>query len=280
MDALEGMKGAVTAVTGFDKGSGKTTFLNFALPRVREAGPAAVFTIGVDGAQKAGEGRAGEIHVAAGDLVLTTEAFARSASARFEILDAVPGRTALGRLLLGRAVRGGSVTLVGAEHFSILADLVARVRAEGWARSVLVDGAVNRLTQVGALGEVGFVFTVRVDPGNLERACARVRALAALAALPVAPEPPEGALRFEGPLTAAAVQALPADLRGLSLEDFSKCFLDPADLPRFLARVPCSLRRGFGLTAFVVSLRGVRREAFLARADVPGLVFNPFEAAS
>ena len=49
MEGLRGAAGAVTAITGFEKGSGKTTFLNYALPFVREAGPVAIFTIGVDG---------------------------------------------------------------------------------------------------------------------------------------------------------------------------------------------------------------------------------------
>jgi hypothetical protein len=274
---LEGLQGAVTAVTGFEKGSGKTTFLNLALPYVRKAGPVALFTIGVDGAHKAAEG--GEIQVEPGDVVMTTEAFARASGARFEVLEAVPGRTALGRLFLGRATRAGSITLVGAEHFSILSAMADRVREEGWAVSTLVDGAVNRLTQVSALGDVAFVFTLRVDAANLDRAAAKVRALAALAGLPVMPEPAEGILRFEGPLTTEALKTLPRELQGLSLEDFTKCFLEPADLLRLLERTPVSVRRGFNLAGFAVALRGVRREAFLAQAPVERLLFNPFEVA-
>jgi hypothetical protein len=278
---LEGLQGAVTAVTGFEKGSGKTTFLNLALPYVRKAGPVALFTIGVDGAHKTGEGGApaGEIQVEPGDVVMTTEAFARASRARFEVLEAVPGRTALGRLLLGRATRAGSVTLVGAEHFSILAAMAARVREEGWAVSTLVDGAVNRLTQVSALGDVAFVFTLRVDAANLDRACAKVRALAALAGLPTLAEPGEGILHLEGPLTAETLKTLPRELQGLSLEDFTKCFLEPADLLRLLERTPVSVRRAFNLAGFAVALRGVRREAFLRQAPVERLLFNPFEVA-
>ena len=80
MIELQGIAGAVTAVTGFEKGSGKTTFLNLALPIARQAGPVAVFTIGVDGALKACESGVSvpEIRVEPGDIVLTTEAFARA----------------------------------------------------------------------------------------------------------------------------------------------------------------------------------------------------------
>lgn len=283
MDAGRQFAGAVTAVTGFEKGSGKTTFLNFALPHARAQGPVAVFSIGVDGALKARDGgAAGSIQVAPGDLVLTTEAFARDSSARFEVLESVPGRSALGRLFLGRAVRGGSITLVGPEHLGTLAELIQRVRAEGWARSVLVDGAVNRLTQVSALGEVKFVFTVRVDPSNLARVAARIQALDALAALPILPDPPAGVLRLEGPLTAAGLQALPKATTGLSLADFTKAFLEPAELLRTLQRHPCSLRRGLDLLGFAVTLRGLDRAGFRAAVG-PGLtaplLFNPYEVA-
>ena len=280
MSILEEVAGAVTAVTGFEKGSGKTTFLNLALPYARACGPAAVFTIGVDGAQKARDGAAssGEIRVEAGDLVMTTEGFARASDARFEVLEAVPGRTALGQLLLGRARRAGSITLVGTEHLSTLAQLIARVREEGWAASVLVDGAVNRLTQVSALGPIQFAFTVRVDPTNLARAAARIRALDALAALPGS----DGeALELPGPITSETLKTLPEGATALRAEDFTKFFLEPQEVLRALSRQTWSVQRRFRLLGFNVTLRGLSRETFLAALDAPAanILFNPFAVA-
>lgn len=282
MASLEGIAGGVTAVTGFDKGSGKTTFLGHALPLARRAGPVAAFTIGLDGAQKVGPtgAPAAEVRVEAGDVVLTTEALARASTARFEVLEALPGRSALGRLLLGRARRAGSVTLVGPEHFSTLGEAVARVREEGWAASVLVDGAVSRITQVSALGEVRFVYTARVDPGSLARTALRLRALTALAALPQAAQP-EGH-RLEGPLTPEVLALLPKGLESLSLEDFTKAFLDPEALLRTLARMHVTVRRRFDLLACVVALREVERAAFLQAVGpeaAPAILFSPFEEA-
>ena len=279
MPGLAEVAGAVTAVAGFDRGSGKTTFLNLALARARASGPAAVFTIGVDGARKAGEdGRSGgEIRVEPGDVVMTTESLARDSDARFEVLDAVPGRTALGRLLVARTVRAGSVTLVGAGHLSTLAQVITQVRAEGWAHSVLVDGAVGRITQVSALGQAQFVFTVRVEPASLPRATARIRALAALAALPEGgPEP------LPGPITLDTLKALPPGTQALAAEDFTRFFLEPEDVLRTLARYRCSVRRTFRLLGFAVTLRGVSRPAFLEALGpeaAAGVLFNPFEVA-
>jgi hypothetical protein len=282
MDELKGIAGAVTAVTGFEKGSGKTTFLNLALPYARAAGPVAAFTIGVDGSLKAREAgvMVPEIRVEPGDVVLTTESFARSSGARFEVLETLPGRTALGRLLVGRAVRAGSITLVGPEHFSLLAEVIDQVRREGWAHSVLVDGAVNRITQVSALGDVRFAFTVRVDRANLAKVSARVRALAELADLPVEVHPSSGVHRVEGPLTVEVMKSLPEGVQGLSVEDFTKFFLEPSELMRALARYRFSVRRTFELLCFAITLRDVTRDEFLVAAGPRAsarLLFNPYE---
>jgi hypothetical protein len=284
LTGLEGVAGGVTAVTGFEKGSGKTTFLNALLPVARKAGPVAVFSVGVDGASKARDGaRAPEVLVEERDVVLTTDLLARSSSARLEVLEALPGRSVLGRLLLGRAVRRGGVTLVGAEHLAALARAVLLVREEGWAASSLVDGAADRVTQLGALADVGFVYTVRVDRGNLTRVAGRLRALVALTELPVVPEPPEGTLRLEGPLTDEVRQGLPEGLVALSLGDLTKVFLAPSDLLRFLARVRCSVRMGTRLLGVVPALRGVGAEE-LRQAVGPAvagrLLPNPCEVAA
>jgi hypothetical protein len=235
----------------------------------------------VDGALKARDHGASvpEIQVAPGDVVLTTETFARASDGRFEVLDFLPGRTALGRLMVGRAVRGGSITLVGSEHFSLMADLIGRVRQEGWAESILVDGAVNRMTQVSALGDVRFAFTVRADRANLARISAKVRAIAELSALPLETSGP-GDLRIEGPLTAERLKAVPEGTQGLCVEDFTKVFLEPAELFRTLQRYRVSVRRAFELLCVSITLRDVTREEFLLAVG-PGaggrLLFNPYE---
>ena len=271
-------------MTGPGKGSGKTTLLNALLPAARKAGPVGLFSVGVDGGLKAGErARAAEVRVEEGDVVLTTDLLARASSARLEVLEALEARTVLGRLLLGRAVRRGDVTLVGAESVAALADAVALARAEGWAASCLVDGAASRLTQVGALRGARFLYAVRIDRGNLPRLAEELRALVALAELPVSPEPPAGALRVDGPLTEDGRDRLPAPCPPLSFEDFTKLFLPPRALLRLLASVPCSLRRTFPLLGVVAALRDVTAEelAEAAGASVaPFLLDNPYAVAA
>lgn len=283
MMELLGVAGAVTAITGFEKGSGKTTLLNYAHSIARPSGPVAVFTIGVDGAQKARDSHIAppEIVVKAGDIVMTTQPFARASTARFEILEAIPGRSSLGALFLGRALRDGAVTLVGSDHLSVLAEMIGRVRKENWAHSVLVDGSVNRLTQIRALGDVNFAFTARIDRSNLARVGSRLRNLAALAALPALAEPPQDVHRIEGIVNSEALAVLPAGARRLSIEDFTKVFLEPAELSRALERFDFSVRRALHLLCCAVTLRDVEREELLQTVGPMAgakLLFNPYEA--
>ena len=278
MQGLAAMEGAVTAVTGFEKGSGKTTFLDLALARLRPAGPVALFSIGLDGGQKPDGGL---IRVRPGDILLTAESLVRSSDTRVEVLEALPARAGLGRLLLGRVLRAGSVTLAGCDHLSLLALTIQRVRTEGWAHSLLVDGAVNRLTQVAALGEVGFVFTARVEAANLARIVPRLRTLALLDRLPWEPEP-EG-LRWEGPLSSSGLSTLPEGLDSLSIEDLTKVFLELQELGRLQGRMRLSVRHRLPLRAFVIALRGLERRAFLEALGpeaAPRVVFHPCEEAA
>ncbi len=288
--ALQGVAGAVTAVTGFEKGSGKTAFLSLALPHARRAGPVAVFTIGSD-AGPPGSRTATRLRVEPGDVVLTTEPLARASQARFEILQAVPGRTALGRLLLGRARRGGNVGLVGAEHLSALSQALRQVLREGWAHSALIDGAVSRVTQIAALDlpadgvcarPLQFAYTVRVERGNLARVTARMQVLDRLAGLPLDAGDDPDLLRLEGPLTSEGLRALPRGTEAFSLEDFTKVFVEPPEFLRALDHHRILVRRSFRLLCFAVALRDLTRGEFLQALGAPAaarVLFNPYEAA-
>jgi len=294
---LRGVAVAVTAITGFEKGSGNTAFLSLVLPHARQAGPVALFTIGSDGASGPANRRpSAGIRVEPGDVVLTTEPLARASESRFEVLHTVPGRVALGRLVLGRARRAGRVTLVGAEHFSALSQALSLVRAEGWAASALIDGAVARVTQIAALpgwapatpgsthpaGGLQFAFAVRADRGNLARVAARIRLLDRLADLPLDDGCDPDVLRLAGPLTSEGLRALPQGTTAFSLEDFTKVFVEPPEFLRALEARRVLVRRTFHLLCFAVILRDLSRQAFLEALGAHGarrILFNPHEVA-
>lgn len=181
--------GRVTFVTGPEKHCGKTTLLNAALGLLREAGEAPAFLgVGFDGEARDAltAARKPRIRVEEGEVFVSAERYLRAAPCLPELLDVVPGASALGRLAIARARRGGEVTLVGPERNELAAWAIGRVLEEGWARTVLVDGAINRITQVSAFSGARFLFALRASPPDLERQVRRMRLLRRLAELPQA----------------------------------------------------------------------------------------------
>lgn len=275
MQALERVKHAVTAITGFSKGSGKTTFLSYLLPIARTAGPCALVSIGSDtslGRNKAATSPL--LHVEIGDVVITSLPLAKASSASFEILDTVAGRSQFGRLVVGRAVRAGEVSLLGAEHLSDIRCALDQILAEGWAHSVLIDGAVNRLTQVASLGHVQFIYTVRVDPASLAQVVSKLQMLETLAKLPhwseetVAPSlsnaSPVTPLSIEGPLTTSVVAGLPAHTPTICLSDFTKVFLTPNELSQLQRETTVYVRHPLNLICVSLALRNLTPAQFIS----------------
>lgn len=289
LDRAEDFLGRVTFVTGPEKHCGKTTFMNLAALAVRRAtqasgkpGPA-LLTVGYDGESRdfLSGARKPAVPVAAGDVVVTTERFARPCGP--EILDVLPGSTALGRLCIARAHRTATVALVGPEGNSLVAWAAARIVEGGLASAVLVDGAINRITQAAALDGARFVYTLRVDPAGLSKSVARVRRMAALLALPERGEDPiDEAFVVPGALTAESVARIPRTARSLIVEDCTKVFLSDGELSALQRERPLFVRRRLEFGGFVVVCRGLSDGAFLERLGdeaVASLVaFNPYDA--
>ncbi len=292
------LTGRVTFITGPEKGSGKTTLLNHALGLLRASGEAAAFLgIGFDGEAGMMDARAPRVACRPGEVFVSAERYLRSSSCLPEILEALPGQTALGRLAVARARRPGQVVLVGAERNEYSALAIDAIREAGWARTVLVDGAMNRITQISTLAGsrafpgARFLFAMRVSPGDLERNLRAMRRIFALSRLPVAgcdgaagsaTVLPEPVFRMVGPLTAQTLSRVPDGAASLLVEDFTKVFLDAQALAAFARSRVLAVERGFEFGGFVVSLRDLCRERFseaLGDPEIEELVeYDPFEA--
>jgi len=311
--------GRVTFVTGPEKHCGKTTLLNAALGLLREAGETPAFLgVGFDGEARDAltAARKPRIRVEEGEVFVSAERYLRAAPCLPELLDVVPGMSALGRLAIARARRGGEVTLVGPERNELAAWAIGRVLEEGWARSVLVDGAINRITQVSAFSGARFLFALRASPPDLERQVRRMRLLRRLAELPQAAgasradaaaanvaaaadvaapadQPaqadaaaeaaglPVPAFALRGPLTAETLRLVPEAARTLIVEDFTKVFLDGPALEALLRSRSLAVESGIEFGGFVVILRDLSRERFRAALADPSLealvAYNPYE---
>ncbi|PKL08093.1 MAG: hypothetical protein CVV51_10735 [Spirochaetae bacterium HGW-Spirochaetae-7] len=290
LDSAEDFLGRVTFVTGPEKHCGKTTFMNRAAELARRGARAAgrqapaLLTVGYDGESRdfLSGARKPAVPVAAGDILVTAERFARPCSP--EILDVLPGSSALGRLCIAKASRGATVALVGPESNALVGWAIRRIVDEGLTDTVLVDGAINRMTQVASIANARFVYAIRVDGAGLGRAISRVRRLATLVRLPLAGDSQvDDAASFvlEGALTTETAARLPPEARSVIVDDLTKVFLGEAELAAFVRdrQLYVSWRIEFG--GFIVACRGIADAAFNARLgddSVSALVaFNPYE---
>jgi len=271
------LSGRLTVFTGFGKGSGKTTLFGAAVAEAQKTGPVGIFTIGLDGAN----GQSPVIQVRPKDVLITSIPLARSSYASLDIIEALPGRSAIGRLCLARSVRAGAVALVGPEHFSQLVSAIDFIRENKLVNSMLIDGAAGRITQVSALPDSQFLYCAQVDTANFRRVAENIELISVLLSLPLDDyEQKTGAkLRVEGPLTVPVLESIPKEVRQISIGTFSDCFLDAVSFKRASQRLKISVRRHIPLLGFVVALRNINREIFLDAVPSASsrIIFNPFE---
>jgi hypothetical protein len=264
------LSGRVTFITGPEKRCGKTSLLNAALASLRASGEKpAFFSIGFDGEAPFQAASTGGTRITCeeGEVIVSSERYLEGMSPSPELLEAVPGSTALGRLAIARARRAGQVTLVGPERNEYAAWIVERIRAENWARSILVDGSMNRITQVASFAGARFLFSLRVSESNMEaeaeRMCRLYRLLSLRAASGLPDEEARGLYPVSGALTAEAAGRLPEGLRAAVVEDFTKVFLRASELRAFLRGRELYVRHQIEFGGFVVILREVSEARFL-----------------
>ena len=307
------LQGRTTAFCGFGKGSGKSTALSWALRKVQELDSAAIMTIGAHNAARAevkGED-SGALKVRPGDLALTSLPRAQASGAAMEIVHTVPGRTTQGRLVVARAHRSGEVSLVGPEHLSSLQEAIAVIRGEGWSSTILIDGAADRLTQLGALPDLQFLYTMCLGPHNLTAALEQLRFLQSLLSLPLVESASTAAeaksantttedksastvaeaksaetaagtksvpFHFPGALTAGELEKLPEQPETLIIEDFSKVFLTFRQWQQLLKSTQVYVKRRIPLAGvWIVSreLEKARLDTALAEIELP-FIYNPY----
>jgi len=297
LDSPEAYLGHVMFVSGPEKHCGKTTFMNRAMLLARRGAaeahrvPPAVMTVGYDGEARdflTGV-RKPAVPVCSGDVFVTAERFLRQSGTCPEILDVAPGIGALGRLCISRASRDGVVALVGPEGNKTVAWVLETLVGGGLADTVLVDGAINRITQAASRKAARFAYVLRVDKASLRRAVDRVRRIGVLMALPVARpvvdcagNSAERPLHIDGALTAETAARIPAGVKSVEVDDFTKIFLDRAELSAFTRERSLAVARQIDFAGFVVSCRGISDEDFIRGLDEPALAalvcFNPYKA--
>ncbi len=284
MDFVKGLKDRTVFIVGSRKNAGKTTFLNYALNRLRGSAPVGALSVGVDGEardQVFGNPKP-QIRAERGDLLLCAETALANADLHYEILNVYPFRTAIGRPVLLRALRPGRAEISGPENNEQLREILADMRRHG-AGTVLVDGAVDRITQVAAGGKAAFVYVARVEPENLDSSAAAIRLVWSASAVPLCragEKLPEPVIVIDGALTPGRIPG--KDVKGgtLVIEDLTKIFLSWAQWSELKNRFELRFGAKPDLAAFIVNLCNVSRPDFEKKLALPALaeriIYNPY----
>lgn len=290
LDDPRSWQGRTLFAAGPGKDAGKTTFLVRAAVLARraaaEAGlkPPALLSVGYDGEARdyLSGARKPSVPVEAGDVYVTAERFLRQGGASPEILEAAPGRSALGRLCVARATRAGRAALVGPEGNGIVAELLSIIIDGGLASVALVDGSVNRITQIASRRDALMAYALRIDRGNLDASLDALRRVGLLLGLPLAGAPPASedvpAFELDGALTAASAATLPKEARAVIVGDFTKVFLDYRALLAFMRTRSLLVHSRPEFAGFIAVTRGLSDEAVLGRLsgdDEPTLGDKP-----
>ncbi len=281
-------KDRTTFILGSDKQAGKTTFLKYALACLRaEGGSLACTTIGAEAERSAPSLNQPKPVIVAepGDVIVTAESTIAQTAALLEILEVFPRKSVLGRQVLARVLRRGQIELAGPENNAQLAQVLDAVSTRTGIDTILVDGAVDRVTQVAASrSRSSYVIVLRADPVNLKSICDRARLLSMLARLECANDEqlamPDTVL-IDGALTQARAGRIPERCKTLVIQDFTRVFLGCRQMLALCSRLDVRVRHRFDLLFFVVNLYDVERDAFqalLGALDVPPrqIVFNPY----
>ena len=284
MDFVKSLKDRTVFIVGSKKNAGKTTFLNYALNRLRGSAPVGALSVGVDGEaqdQVFGNPKP-QIRAEKGDLLLCAETALAAADLHYEILNVYPFRTAIGRPVLLRALRPGRAEISGPENNEQLRQILSDMRRHG-AGTVLVDGAVDRITQVAAGGRAAFVYVARVEPENLDSSAAAIRLVWSASAVPLCragEKLPEPVFIIDGALTPGRLPG--KDVKGgtLVIEDLTKIFLSWAQWAELKSRFELRFGAKPDLAAFIVNLCNVSRPDFEKKLALPALaeriIYNPY----
>jgi hypothetical protein len=288
MDFIKGLKDRTVFIVGSKKNAGKTTFLNYALNRLRGGGAMGALSVGVDGEalDQVYGNRKPQVRVGRGDVLLSAESALKTADLHYEVLNVYPFRTAIGRPVLLRALRQGRAEISGPENNEQLAEILADMRRHG-AGTIFVDGALDRITQVSAGGKAAFVYVARVEPENLDSSAAAIKLIWSASAVPLCragEKLQEPVFIIDGALTPGRIPARDVKRGTLVIEDLTKVFLSWQQWVELQGRFELRFGSKPDLAAFIVNLYNVSRHDFekkLASPELAGrIIYNPYEVTT
>lgn len=153
LTGLEDLKSL--AIIGLSKNAGKTTCLNHIAAAWQESGqtrPLALTSIGRDGESEdvlSGYEKP-RIYVPKGTLIASAEGALQNSDALLEILELSRIRTALGEVIVCRALSDGYVELAGPSVTDEISNVESLMRQHEPQCLFIIDGALSRRSQAGS----------------------------------------------------------------------------------------------------------------------------------
>lgn len=257
-----------TFIVGNKKNSGKTTFLNSALVALRGAGKIAYLSIGVDGETKDqifGFSKP-KVMTEKGDFVVTLESALKYTRATYKLLKIFPYKTVLGRPVLLEIKSRGSIEIIGPENNTQLKEILEHLSKKRKIKTILIDGAINRITQVSAFDNAYFVFILRVDRDRVQSSADELKKMFMLVSISkVSPKVLKSyeTVRISGALTKQKGDAFSHVAKNILVEDFTKVFLTYRELVSLLRGHKLFFQTKFKLLFPVINLFGADKNTFI-----------------
>lgn len=276
-----------TFLVGNKKNAGKTTFLNYALKHVREVVGPAFLTIGIDGetSDLVFETPKPKVCTEIGDFVITSDMMINKSDALFEIIHVFPFKTVLGRLVLATTLRAGNVELVGSEDNSQLTKILNHLREKENIKTILVDGAASRTTQVATVKNCQFYYIMVIDQKTFNSDFNKFRTISLINKFKSTEEisdmETKNVFEIKGALTESKVLEIPSNCEILKLDDFTKIFLDYNRISDLSKRMKVIYETKYTLASFVLIFKDVLRKDFEVLIEKNNIkepvLFNPYE---
>ena len=283
----EQLIGKTTFLVGNKKNAGKTTFLNYALNHIREAVRPAFLTIGIDGetSDLVFEIPKPKVYTEVGDYVITSDIMIMKSDALYEIIHVFPFKTVLGRLVLATTLRAGNVELVGSEDNSQLTEILNHLREKENIKTILIDGAASRTTQVATVKNCQFYYIMVIDQKTFNSDFNKFRTVSLInkfrSTEEISDMETKNVFEIKGALTESKILEIPDKCEILKLDDFTKIFLDFNRISDLSKQMKIVYETKYTLASFVLIFKDVPKNDFESLIEKNNIkepvLFNPYE---
>ena len=279
---LQKLQDKTAFIAGNAKNAGKTTFLNYLLPILRTSGNPLVYTsIGVDGEDfdRITSQRKPQIVAVAGDFVVTTSKALQNKG--FQLVEAFPFNTTAGQIVMGKATRKTPIELIGPEDNDSLASILEVIKTRNQITTILIDGAINRITQLASAANPVYVFVATVDSRNVNEIMSELKRLSVLNEIPVWDKIATDSEEIQGALTETRLTLISASCNSLVVRDFTKIFLTLRSLLNLLQTRKIYFKNRFPMLFCVLNLKDISRQQCEDHLNKIGfsidVLFNPYQ---